>query len=208
MTERLTWLIVGLGNPGRRYAATRHNVGWTVVEQLARLLAGGELRRRFDSEIVETSGPRGRIVLLKPQTFMNLSGNAVAPAARWYRTPHDRILIVYDDLDLPFGQIRLRPGGGSGGHNGLQSIIERMGTDRIPRLRVGIGRPPHENSISYVLSRFRPEEERALPRVVETAAEAAMTWHRDGIDLAMNLYNRRDAQPGVTELPPSLRGES
>src|SRR5690606_9517065 len=122
---------------------------------------------------------------LKPQTYMNLSGNAVAPAAHWYRVPPARILIVYDELDLPFGQLRLRASGSSGGHKGLASVIERMGTDRIPRLRIGIGRPERGSSVSYVLSRFRPEEARLVPGIIETAADAALAWQRDGIEAAM-----------------------
>ncbi|MDI3341019.1 MAG: aminoacyl-tRNA hydrolase [Sphaerobacter sp.] len=195
MTERPTWLIVGLGNPGPRYAATRHNIGFMVVDELARRFPPGETRRRFDSELIETTGPRGRVVLLKPQTYMNLSGNAVAPTARWYRVPLDRILIIYDDLDLPFGRIRLRPGGSSAGHNGLASVLQMLGTERVPRLRVGIGRPANGNTVGYVLSRFRPEEERRLPDIIALAADAALAWYQDGIDAAMNMYNRVGAQP-------------
>ncbi|CCF84402.1 aminoacyl-tRNA hydrolase [Nitrolancea hollandica] len=196
MTERLTWLIAGLGNPGRQYAATRHNIGYMVADELARQLPPGERRHRFDGKIIETSEPQGRIVLLKPETFMNLSGNAVAAAARWYRVPPERLLVIHDDLDLPFGQLRLRARGSSGGHNGLASVIARMGTGEIPRLRIGIGRPEHGNTIPYVLSRFSSEEERALPDVIKLAAEAARSWYRDGIDAAMNAFNRADALPG------------
>lgn len=194
MNERPTWLIVGLGNPGQRYAATRHNIGFMVVDHLARKLEPGTLRNRFDSELIETRDEPGRIVLQKPQTYMNLSGIAVAQAARWYRVPTERILIIYDDLDLPFGRIRLRPGGSSAGHKGLQSVIEHLGTDRVPRLRVGIGRPAHGSSVSYVLSRFRPEEERFLPEIIALATDAALSWYKDGIDAAMNMYNRAGAQ--------------
>jgi len=197
VTERPTWLIVGLGNPGQRYAATRHNIGFMVVDHLARQLEPGDRRNRFDSELIETRDAAGRIVLQKPQTFMNLSGTAVAQAARWYRVPTERILIIYDDLDLPFGRIRLRPGGSSAGHKGLQSVIEHLGTDRVPRLRVGIGRPEHGSTVSYVLSRFRPEEERVLPDVIALAANAALSWYKDGIDAAMNMYNRAGAQREV-----------
>jgi peptidyl-tRNA hydrolase, PTH1 family len=196
VTERLAWLITGLGNPGRQYAATRHNIGYMIADELARQLPPGERRHRFDSEIIETSEPEGRIVLLKPETFMNLSGNAVAAAARWYKVPPERLLVIHDDLGLPFGQLRLRARGSSGGHNGLASVIERMGTGTIPRLRIGIGRPEHGNTIPYVLSRFSPEEERVLPEVTKLAAEAARSWYRDGIDAAMNAYNRADGLPG------------
>ena len=195
MTDRATWLIVGLGNPGRKYAGTRHNLGFLVVDELARRLPRGESRRRFDSQLLETGGPHERLVLLKPETFMNLSGTAVAAAARWYRVPLERILVIHDDLDLPLGQLRLRTGGSSGGHNGVSSIIQQMGTDRVPRLRVGIDRPEVGSTVAYVLNRFGKDEERQLPRIVEEAADAALAWQRDGIDVAMNLYNRRDAQP-------------
>ncbi|MBX6341623.1 MAG: aminoacyl-tRNA hydrolase, partial [Thermomicrobiaceae bacterium] len=174
MADRGVWLIAGLGNPGPKYARTRHNVGFMVVDELTRRLGPGERRRRFDAEIAEVPVPGGRLVLLKPQTFMNLSGNAVAPAARWYRVPLERLLVVYDDLDLPFGQIRLRPSGSSGGHNGLTSVIQQLGTDRVPRLRVGISRPIQGTTVAYVLSRFSPEEERALPEVIARAADAAL----------------------------------
>lgn len=205
MSERPTWMIVGLGNPGRRYADTRHNIGWMVIDELARRLPGGTERKRFDAVLAEIGIPDGRIVLLKPQTYMNLSGNAVAPAAHWYRVPPARILIVYDELDLPFGQLRLRASGSSGGHKGLASVIERMGTDRIPRLRIGIGRPERGSSVSYVLSRFRPEEARLVPGIIETAADAALAWQRDGIEAAMNRYNRREAQPGGPDPRPTDR---
>ncbi|HEU4792113.1 MAG TPA: aminoacyl-tRNA hydrolase [Nitrolancea sp.] len=195
MTERLTWLIAGLGNPGRKYAATRHNIGYMIVDELARQLQVDERRHRFDGEIFETSESQGRIVLLKPETFMNLSGNAVSAAAGWYRVPLERLLVIHDDLDLPFGQLRIRAKGSSGGHNGLASVIERMGTGDIPRLRIGIGRPEHGNTIPYVLSRFSSEEERALPEVTKLAAEAARSWYQDGINAAMNTFNRANALP-------------
>ena len=195
MTERTTLLIVGLGNPGRKYAGTRHNIGYLVANELSRRLPRGENRRRFDSQLVETGDPIGRIVLLKPETFMNLSGIAVSAAARWYRVPPERILLVHDDLDLPFGQLRLRPGGSSGGHNGVSSVIQQLGTERVPRLRVGISRPESGSTIGYVLTRFSRSEEQQLPEIVATAADAALCWQRDGIEVAMNLYNRRDAAP-------------
>ncbi|HET9014371.1 MAG TPA: aminoacyl-tRNA hydrolase [Thermomicrobiaceae bacterium] len=195
MSGRATVMIAGLGNPGRKYAGTRHNIGFLVVDELARRLPRGENRRRFDSQLTETSTPGARVVLLKPETFMNLSGNAVSAAARWYRVPPERVLLVHDDMDLPFGQLRLRPGGSSGGHNGVTSVIQQLGTERIPRLRIGIGRPELGTTISYVLNRFTRDEERALPDVVANAADAALSWERDGIEVAMNLYNRRDVPP-------------
>lgn len=194
MTDRPTWLVAGLGNPGRKYSGTRHNIGFMVIDELRRRMPPAQPRRRFDAEIFETSVPMGRLILLKPMTFMNLSGNAIGPAAHWYKVPLERLLIIYDDLDLPFGHLRLRPSGSSGGHNGLTSVIQRFGTERIPRLRIGIGRPEGGSSISYVLTRFGPDEERALKQIIKTTADAVVTWQREGMAAAMNMYNRREPQ--------------
>lgn len=201
MRDQATWLIVGLGNPGRKYAATRHNAGFMAVDRLAQLLPKGEHRERFDGWLSEIRESDGRTILLKPKTFMNLSGNSVFPAARWYKVPPERILVVFDDLDLPFGSIRLRPSGSSAGHNGLQSIISRFGNQAIPRLRVGIGHGQSQSarSVAYVLSHFNRSESRHLDDVITLAAEAAICWRRDGIDQAMNMYNGRKALPRAAE---------
>ncbi|HET7037567.1 MAG TPA: aminoacyl-tRNA hydrolase [Thermomicrobiaceae bacterium] len=193
MSERPSWMIVGLGNPGRQYARTRHNVGFMVLDLLRRELPPGTERKRFDAQIIETSDALGRVILIEPQTFMNRSGLAVAPAARWYKVRPERILVIHDELDLPFGQLRLRPGGSSAGHNGITSIIQQLGTEGFPRLRIGVGRPEHGATIGYVLSRFQPEEERLLPDLLARAADAARAWRREGIDVAMNQFNRRGA---------------
>jgi PTH1 family peptidyl-tRNA hydrolase len=197
VTNRPTWLIAGLGNPGKRYERTRHNVGFMVVDELAKRLKGDGKLRRFEAEITERSTKVGRLILLKPQTFMNSSGNAVAPAVRWYKVPWDHVLVVYDDLDLPFGRIRLRPSGSSGGHNGMESIIKSLGTEDFPRLRLGIGRTGRSGTIGYVLSRFSREEEKQLKDYVRRAADAALRWHCEGIDVAMNEFNRQSTDdPG------------
>ena len=193
MTDRPTWMIAGLGNPGKKYERTRHNVGFMVVDELRRAMQGNSPIRRFDAEIAERATDLGRLVLLKPQTFMNLSGNAVSAAVRWYRVPLEQLLVVYDDLDLPFGQLRIRPSGSSGGHNGIASIIERLGTDRFPRLRIGIGRSEHASTIGYVLSRFNAAEEKQLEECMARAMDAALAWHHDGIEVAMNRFNRRES---------------
>ncbi len=197
MTDKPTWLIAGLGNPGKRYERTRHNIGFMVVDEIVKRLGGDGRLRRFDAEIFERSSKCGRVVLLKPQTFMNLSGNAVSPAVRWYHVPLDRVLVVYDDLDLPFGRMRLRPSGSSGGHNGIDSIINVLGTDNFPRLRLGIGRSDPSKTIGYVLSRFSRVEENTLTDYVSRAAEAAICWHLEGIDVAMNEFNRRSSGDGT-----------
>lgn len=182
-------IVVGLGNPGREYAATRHNLGFMVVDELARRHAGSERRNRFRSELVEVVDVGEKIVLLKPRTYMNLSGSAVREAVNWYKTPFVDLLVVVDDIDLPFGSMRLRASGGSGGHNGLKSIIAELGTDAFPRMRIGIGRGP-VHATRQVLSRFTSEEERVLPSVLEAAADCVLEWARHGIVNAMNRCNR------------------
>src|SRR5215208_8170173 len=185
----LVKIIVGLGNPGREYAATRHNLGFMVVDEFARRHAVSERRNRFRSDVVEVFDEGEKIVLLKPRTYMNLSGSAVREAVSWYKTSLDDLLVVVDDIDLPFTSIRLRARGGSGGHNGLKSIIADLGSDSFPRLRIGIGRGPG-HATRQVLSRFTSEEERVLPSVLEAAYDCALAWARDGIVIAMNRCNR------------------
>jgi peptidyl-tRNA hydrolase, PTH1 family len=182
-------IIVGLGNPGREYAATRHNLGFMVVDELAHRLAATERRNRFRSDLVEAIDAREKIVLLKPRTYMNLSGSAVREAINWYKVPLDDLLVVVDDIDLPFGSIRLRAKGGSGGHNGLKSIIAELGFDTFSRMRIGIGRGPG-HATRQVLTRFTSDEERVLPAVLGAAAECVLEWERQGIISAMNRCNR------------------
>jgi PTH1 family peptidyl-tRNA hydrolase len=193
-------IIVGLGNPGREYAATRHNLGFMVVDELARRYGAGERRNRFHSDLVEVFDANEKIVLLKPRTYMNLSGSAVREAVSWYKTSLDELLVVVDDIDLPFGSMRVRSRGGSGGHNGLKSIIAELGVDAFPRLRIGIGRGPG-HAIRQVLSRFTSEEERVLPSVLEAAADCVLEWERHGITNAMNRCNRAPESENGS-LPP------
>ena len=185
----LVKIVVGLGNPGREYAATRHNLGFMVVDELARRLAASERRNRFRSDLVEVFDGGEKVVLLKPRTYMNLSGSAVREAVNWYKTPLDDLLVVVDDIDLPFGSIRLRARGGSGGHNGLGSIIAELGLDGFSRMRIGIGRGTGQ-ATRQVLSRFTSDEERVLPGVVQAAADCVLEWERNGIINAMNRCNR------------------
>lgn len=182
-------IVVGLGNPGREYATTRHNLGFMVVDELVRRHVASERRSRFRSDLVEAFDKGEKIVLLKPQTYMNLSGSAVREAVNWYKTPLDDVLVVVDDIDLPFGSMRVRARGGSGGHNGLKSIIAELGTDAFPRMRIGIGRGPG-HATRQVLSRFTSEEERILPSVLQAAADCVLDWQRHGIINAMNRCNR------------------
>lgn len=185
-------LIVGLGNPGAKYAQTRHNLGFMVMDKLGSDM-NGTSRERFQGQILETVRNDETLILLKPLTFMNNSGQSVAQVARWYKIPPERMLIVYDELDLPFGTIRLRPKGSAGGHNGLASVLTELRTADVPRLRIGIGRPTKGSTVSYVLSRFFENERSDVPRIIDLAAEASLSWLDDGIEAAMNRYNRQQS---------------
>lgn len=183
-----TKIVVGLGNPGRQYAQTRHNFGFFVVDELAKRTSAPSSRKRMNAEISETRYGDDRLILVMPQTFMNASGVAVREIMRWYKATPEDVLVVVDDLDLPYGQIRLRARGSAGGHNGLKSIFKETGTQEIPRLRVGIGRSGH-HAIGHVLSKFSPEEQETLPRLIDEAADAVELWLRKGVLEAMNLIN-------------------
>lgn len=185
------FLIVGLGNPGEKYENTRHNLGFMVIDRISTRFPTRSTRTRFQSEIIESQIDLRKVVLAKPQTFMNLSGVAVGQLTRWYGIPLSNVLIVYDELDLPFGTLRLRSGGSAGGHNGVQSVIDQLGTQEFPRLRIGIGRPDAGATVPYVLSSFRNQETDRLPELLELACDAVFAWLRDGITVAMNEFNRR-----------------
>ncbi len=183
-------LVVGLGNPGPEYERTRHNVGFQVLDVLARRHRLTFTPHRFRALVAEWRVNGQTVLLVKPLTYMNLSGEAVGPLARHHHVPPEAILVVYDDMDLPFGTLRMRPKGGSGGHKGVASIIQHLGTTEFPRLRVGIGRPPGRmDPVDYVLSPFTPEEEETMAVVREEAADAVELWVRVGTDRAMNRVN-------------------
>ena len=200
--ESDVFLIVGLGNPGRRYERTRHNAGFMAVERLYSILPGGTARSRFQADLIETRDGDKRIVLAKPLTFMNESGNAVSQIARWYKVPRDRLLVIYDELDLPFGTIRLRGNGSAGGHNGIQSVIQQLHTQDFARLRIGISRPQAGSTVPYVLAQFTRDEQQRLPEIIDRSAAAAMLWLREGATVAMNEYNRRP-EAASTRAEPS-----
>ncbi len=183
-------IIIGLGNPGRNYAKTRHNIGFMVVDELARRGGDGTNRKRFRSELYETRLATGKTILVKPQTYMNESGHAVREVLGWYRVDTEQAIVLVDDLDLPFGQLRIRQRGSAGGHNGLRSIIGQLGSDAFPRLRIGIGRGPNQAK-AHVLSHFAPEEQQSLPQVIDAAADAVELWMAEGIVTAMNQVNGR-----------------
>jgi PTH1 family peptidyl-tRNA hydrolase len=185
------WLIVGLGNPGERYARTRHNIGFEGLDTLARRHNLEFRGKRANSLIAEGNIAGQRVALVKPQTFMNLSGQAVSALRGWYKIdPARELLVVYDDLDLPFGKLRLRERGSAGTHNGMRSIVGQLGSNEFPRLRVGIDQPPGKmDAAAYVLSRFRKEEEAELPFLLDTIADAVELLLREGLTAAMNKYN-------------------
>ncbi len=181
-------VIVGLGNPGMRYARTRHNAGFVVLDRIASELGCTAWRRRQRGK---TAQARQDLLLVKPQTYMNLSGDCVLQVSRVHRVPASDFVIVLDDMDLEPGRIRVRPGGGSAGHKGMQSIIDRLGTSEIARVRVGIGHPPAGvDPVAWVLERPRGDDLEHLKEGTALAAEAALAVIRDGIELAMNQFNR------------------
>jgi PTH1 family peptidyl-tRNA hydrolase len=184
-------LIVGLGNPGSKYADNRHNVGFLCIERFASAHNLSFDRRQKRANLALGTILERSVIVAKPHTYMNRSGYAVAALARFYRVHLDRVLVVYDDLDLPLGTVRMRPSGGSGGHRGMRSIIRQLGGRDFPRLRIGIGRPPGRmDPADYVLQDFSADEEALVDAALEQAVAAIETWLRDGIDEAMSLYNR------------------
>lgn len=188
-------LIVGLGNPGSRYEKTRHNVGFRVVDCLARTWQIGMDREKFHAWFGSGVIDGESVALLEPTTFMNRSGQAVAAACRFHQSSASDLLVISDDVALPCGRIRLRPGGSAGGHNGLQDVIDRMGSNEFARLRVGIDAPPGDQ-VGHVLSPFAPDENPIMDRAVERAAQAVVCWMTDGLDRAMNRFNaNEEVQP-------------
>ena len=192
MTDSTPYLIVGLGNPGPRYHNNRHNVGFIVVDALADDASIPIRRVEFRALVGKGTLEKEPAILAKPQTFMNDSGQAVAPLTRFYKIPNEKLLVVHDDLDLPFGTLRLRPEGGAGGQRGMGSIMAKLGTQEFARLRVGIGRPPGRMAPrDYVLHDFDAEEEEILPEVMQTAVDAIRRFVSTGIEQAMNDFNGR-----------------
>lgn len=185
----LDLLVVGLGNPGREYARTRHNVGWTVADELARR-HGGSFRSKFSGQVAETRLDELRLALLKPETYMNESGRSVGAAARFFKVPAAALLVVHDDVDLDPARLQARLGGGLAGHNGLRSIARALGTQDFLRLRIGVGRPGRGDRrpvADYVLSEFEPEVD--VDALVARAADAVETLARDGLDAAQQRFN-------------------
>lgn len=188
--RKATFLIVGLGNPGRQYQNNRHNVGFMLVDRLASHLGVSYSRVQFRALTAEHRLAGNRLILAKPQTYMNDSGVAVGSLVRFYKIPLNCVLVAHDDVDLPFGTLRIRPGGGSAGQKGVASIITRLGTQDFPRLRIGVSRPSGNLVASvYVLQDFSHQETIQLPEILERAVDASLTFISAGLEKAMNQYN-------------------
>ncbi len=199
-------LVAGLGNPGPRYARTRHNVGYAVVDELARRwgVSVEKYERRYEALLGDAQLAGERVLLLKPQTYMNLSGRSLLAVTQFYKLAGSDLLVICDDLDLPVGRIRVRAAGSGGGQKGLENILLRLASNDIPRLRIGIGKVDKSVTTDYVLSRFSPDERETIDQTVTTAADAVECWLGEGIDAAMNRFNpqrgeRQDSTDGASQ---------
>ena len=183
-------LVVGLGNPGRRYEGTRHNIGYVVLAELARKFGLGPPKARFRGAVVEADLAGQKTLLLSPTTYMNLSGSSVQEARSFFKLPVEDILVLCDDLNLPVGKLRFRSRGSSGGQKGLEDIIRRLATEEFSRLRIGVGTAPEGwDWADYVLGKFTAEERPVIEQAVQQAADAVAVWAREGIEFCMNQYN-------------------
>jgi PTH1 family peptidyl-tRNA hydrolase len=185
-----TFLIAGLGNPGRKYRQTRHNIGFMLLDRLAEQFKVSFTRFESKSLVTKVDYSDRKLVLAKPQTYMNLSGQAIGSLLKFYKIPINNFMVVYDEVDLPFGALRIRSGGGSAGHKGMVSIIERLQSEGFPRIRIGIGRPPGKmEAATYVLQEFHRDEREILDMILDRAAQAVKDFISQGIDFSMNKYN-------------------
>jgi peptidyl-tRNA hydrolase, PTH1 family len=187
------WLIVGLGNPGSKYLLTRHNVGFMTLDFLAKSVGvrNDDARSEFKAQTVDFRWDGTPVKLVKPQTFMNLSGESVGEMVRYLKAPLEHLVVVHDELDLPFGQVKLKSGGGSGGNNGLKSLIEHLESENFLRVRIGVGRPPapQMDPADFLLQSFSKDEQTALPSILETAVDAIEMVVFEGVTKAMNVFN-------------------
>ncbi len=188
-----TWLVAFLGNPGLKYAGTRHNAGFMTADALAKKQNISINKARFQALTAQCELGGEKVLLMKPQTYMNLSGQAVSQAARFYKIPPEHILVVSDEVSLPVGKLRVRTKGSAGGHNGLKNIIAQLGTDEFPRIRLGVGAPPHPEyeMIDWVLSAFQNQDAEEMEKTAARAADAVVCYIEKGPDRAMNLYNTK-----------------
>lgn len=185
-------LIVGLGNPGPKYQWTRHNAGFMVLDRLSHLAGITVTRKNFSGLCGEGNWQGERLILLKPQTFMNLSGRSVAEALRFHKLSVEDLIVIHDDLDIPFGRVKLKAGGGHAGHNGLRSLSQELGSGAFLRVRMGIGRPIHGDVVNYVLSNFSPEEMTGLPRLLDGVIDLLEMLVTEGLPKTMSLYNNKE----------------
>jgi PTH1 family peptidyl-tRNA hydrolase len=190
MASDTTYLLIGLGNPGREYRDNRHNVGFMLIDRVAVRLNARGMKVQSKAIVMTAMYEDRKLILAKPQTYMNLSGQSVQGLIHFYKLPLTNVLIAHDDLDIPLGTIRIRPGGGPGGQRGMASTIEQLGTKDFPRLRIGIGRPPGRmDPAAYVLQGFSRDELKSLSEILDRAADAALEFVVGGLDKAMNKYN-------------------
>ncbi len=183
-------VVVGLGNPGRRYDKTRHNVGFEVLDELARRHNAPAARLKFEAESTEVTIADEKTLLVAPQTYMNLSGRSVGKCVRFFQLPLDDLIVICDDMNLPLGRLRLRPEGSAGGQKGLENTIAQLASQKFSRMRIGIGRPANGiDATGYVLSRFRREEQDVMDQTIQLAADGIETWIREGLEATMNQFN-------------------
>jgi PTH1 family peptidyl-tRNA hydrolase len=182
-------VVVGLGNPGGRYAGTRHNVGYAVIDLLAESSRASRFQSRFQAQVAEAIEDAHKVLLVKPETFMNLSGRAVRQVLDFYQVSVADLLVISDDINLPLGKLRARARGTHGGHNGLRDIQNHLGTNEYARLRIGVGAPDEEDAVDHVLGRFRPSERAVIQESVQQAAQAVLVWVHQGIEACMNQFN-------------------
>jgi len=187
-----TRLIIGLGNPGPKYQWTRHNAGFMVLDRLSRVMGVAVAKKSFSGLYGEGSWHGDRLLLLKPQTFMNLSGRSAAEALRFHKLTLSDLIVIHDDLDIPFGRVKIKEGGGHGGHNGLRSLMQELGGGGFVRVRIGVGRPVHGDAADYVLANFPPTEMASLPILLDGVVDLLGELVKSGLSRAMSLYNNRD----------------
>jgi PTH1 family peptidyl-tRNA hydrolase len=191
-----TYILAGLGNPGPTYQWTRHNAGFLFLERLAHLENVSISKKSFSGITGEWNFAGHRLLLLKPQTFMNLSGNSVMQALQFHKIPLSNLIVIHDELDLPFGVVRFKNGGGHGGHNGLRSIMENLGKGDFLRLRIGIGKSPHGDATDHVLGKIPPEQMEILPRILDGGIEMLEVMFKEGLSKSMNLFNNKNFLEG------------
>ncbi len=191
-------MIVGLGNPGKKYEFTRHNIGFLAVDEISKKLTIETYQSKFSAHVASSEYKGQKIIVCKPQTYMNLSGDAVRSIANYYKVEIKDIIVISDDMDLPVGKIRIRPFGGAGGQKGLKNIIDRLNTNEFPRIRIGIGKNQQIDAADYVLGKFEKENYDLYISSIKQATEAALIFATEGLEKAMNTYNKNNNEEHIT----------